>query len=131
MSFVDDDIFERKLFECPFFDQADFVRGDANLKVGREKSGLDNPRTFLFCACEDDDIEVWYPLCKFTGPVLEGGLGNDDKVRSDDAFEMLEVAEERDGLESLSKTVTSVSTRLNMSERAYPISSAKIPFRPF
>jgi hypothetical protein len=94
MRLIDDDILERKLLECTFFDETNLVRCDANLEVLRDKPSCYDLATFFFGASENNDVDVWGPSLEFAGPVLQGGFGDDDEMWTGSGSMMFEIGEE-------------------------------------
>ena len=84
MGFVDDDILERKFLQSSLFDQAHFVRSNTDFEILRNEPASNNFCVFFFGASQSDNVKIWGPLLEFTMPVLEGRLGEDDKVRPRD-----------------------------------------------
>ena len=105
MSLVDDDVLERELLECALFDETDFVGRDADFEVLGDEAARHNLRTFLLGPSEDDGLEVGCPLLKLALPVAQSGLRDDDEVRTLDTMVVLEVGEERNGLQCLAETL--------------------------
>lgn len=60
---------------------------------------------FFFGALEKYDVKVGYPVFELACPVLEGAFWDDYEVGAFDAFVVLEVSEERYGLQCFSQAL--------------------------
>lgn len=105
MRLVNDNVLERKLFECTALDEADFIRRDEHFKVLWDERGRDDLGAFVFGSGEQDDIEVGCPFAELACPVLEGGFGDDDEVGAADAPDVFEVGKEGDGLQGFTEAL--------------------------
>ena len=109
--------------------------------MSREQSAY----PLLLVAVELDGPQDWAPLFKFVHPVVQGRLGHNHQVRAADAAELLEIAEQGNGLQrlpqSLGKVTFQVVTFKPQTQTWLPgmlvgmlgaltISSARMPLMP-
>jgi hypothetical protein len=120
---VDDDVLPGELLEGGLLAEAELVRGDEDVEglgkdLGGDNFGLrrrdesvrvsreeDWTYPLFLPSLEEDDVESRDPVGKLPGPVVERTLGDDDEVRTVDLLVELEVTQERDRLERLSKSL--------------------------
>ena len=104
-----------------------------------------NAYPLVLVAMELDGPQDWAPLFELVHPVVQGRLGHNHQVRAADAAELLEVAEQRNGLQRLpqplGKATFQVATFKSQTQMWLPgmlvsmhgaltISSARMPLMP-
>ena len=84
-------------------DETHLVRSNANFETLRNNSSGDDLRMFVLRSCQRDDPKVRSPVSELARSVLECGFGDDDEIGSGNVAVVLEVCEERNGLESFAE----------------------------
>ena len=122
-----------KTFGTPPSQSDRLIGGDPNLEIQVKELLADDLTALFLCTAEDDDVEIRHPSHELTGPVLNSRFWDDNKMGPRIALEVLQVSKEGYGLQCLANCCGVIRTndgRVN-TEYAWPISSARIPFRPF
>lgn len=72
----------------------------------RDEAIGDDLCTFIFRAREENDVKIRRPSFEFAMPVLEGGLGNDDKMGAGGVPVVFEIPKEGDGLQGFTEALS-------------------------
>ena len=115
MGLVDDHVLPRNLAKGPLLLQHGFVRAnkgiEAVLALPGLQEGLTGLRALVSGAAHAHSVDRRRPLPKLFYPVPHDGLGDDDNMRTCHATGLAKVCQERDGLESLSQSITEHSRK--------------------
>jgi len=103
---VDNDILKRELFECRLLDKTHLICRYADLEVLRNEAVGDDLCTLVFRPRKENDVKIRRPPFEFAMPILEGRLGNDDKMGAGNVPVVFEISEEGDGLQSFTETLS-------------------------
>lgn len=110
------------------FAEDHFVTGDADVELLVHQAIVDQLVTLLLGSLKNQHINFGRPLGKLALPVVESGLGDDDQVRTGDADDVAQVAEEGNGLQRLAEThFISQNTRNTvLMERNQPVKTSNL-----
>mmetsp|Transcript_47611 Transcript_47611/g.79829 ORF Transcript_47611/g.79829 Transcript_47611/m.79829 type:complete len:768 (+) Transcript_47611:2909-5212(+) len=100
---VHDDVLEAELLQDALLGVGGLVRRDNHVVLARDHVLLPHARPLLFAPVELEHRQVWAPLLHLFAPVHADGQRAHDQVRPGDAAGLLEVPEQRDGLERLAQ----------------------------
>ena len=82
MWLVDDNIFERELFDNSLLNETHFIRRDADFKVLCHEFIGDDLCALLLGPCQSDNAKIWGPIFELPPPILQRRLGDDNEVRA-------------------------------------------------
>lgn len=94
VGFVNDDVFPGEFLKMGLFAQDHLVGGDHNVEVLGEDTLINEFGALFFGALEDENVDAGGPVLEFALPVVEGGFGDGDEVRTRDTGNVAEVSEE-------------------------------------
>ena len=98
---VDDDVLPRESLQMLLLSQDHLVTGDTDVELLVDEPVMDELLALVLGALQDEHVNVGSPLLELLQPVVQGGLGDDDQMRTQHGPKMAQIANQRDSLQSL------------------------------